>query len=82
MYWKSQRRGSLVPPSDCQISANQQNNDKNSKHRLSLKDLTGAFVILLIGYIISIAVFIGEKVLFYKNKNLKKVGTVRNQVKI
>lgn len=68
MYWKAQRRGSLVPPRDCQISANRKNNDSDPKRRLSLKDLTGAFVILLIGSITSVVIFIGEKILFNKNK--------------
>lgn len=68
-YWKTQRRGSLVPPRECQLSTKKSGNSPT--RRLSLKDLTGAFVILIIGCTVSIIVFIGEKIMFHKEKTKK-----------
>lgn len=65
-YWKTQRGISKVVPRECQILA--QNSGANVKaginSQLSIKDLTGAFVILAIGYAISTVVFISEKIAF------------------
>jgi hypothetical protein len=44
------------------------NVSKNAPPRLSLKNLTGAFVVLLIGYLISLVAFLAENIMsYYKN---------------
>lgn len=57
-----------VAPPQCLVSNNLIKEDSYRKtRRLSLKDLTGAFVVLLIGYLTSIAAFLWENIEFRKN---------------
>lgn len=68
-YWKTQGEFASVVPRECQILAqNSGANISKANRRLSLKDLTGLFVILAIGYTISIIVFISEN-----KSNIKEI---------
>ena len=40
----------------------------NNRSKVSLSNVMGAFVVLLVGYIASFFVFIGEKIIFSHNK--------------
>ena len=53
-------------PSYClgKIKKHMKNDDRTTdKHRLSLKDLSGAFLILIVGYVVSIITFIFERLM-------------------
>ena len=55
--------------------------EKEKKDRLTLLNLSGAFVILLVGIVASIFVFIGEMIMFrYLNKN--KIRAFNNRVQV
>lgn len=47
------------------------NVSKSEPPRLSLKNLTGAFVVLLIGYLVSFVAFLAENIMSYYRNNLK-----------
>lgn len=46
--------------------------DKPDKPRISLKNLSGAFLILLIGLATSSLIFVMEKIIYYHKKNFNK----------
>jgi hypothetical protein len=46
--------------------------DKPDKPRISLKNLSGAFLVLLVGSTASLFAFIIEKIVYYHKKNLNK----------
>ena len=60
-YWDHWFR--RIPPK-CLANINkvQQKKAPNNKSRLSLKNLTGAFIILLVGYSLAILSFISERI--------------------
>lgn len=55
---------------------------KNNKHivkNLSLKDISGAFVVLSFGIFVSFLVFIGERILFGKQVTKKKRDSISSE---
>lgn len=52
-------------PYQCLDSSTHRNNKQTSRPRLSLKNLTGAFAVLVFGYTISLIIFILERFKFY-----------------
>ena len=62
-------------PTHCfdKIKKEMKNFDTSSvKHRLSLRDLSGAFLILLVGYVVSITTFIFERLIKPKPRPLRR----------
>jgi|688.fasta_scaffold1080825_1 ionotropic glutamate receptor len=63
-----------MPP---QCTGKPQSGPKQKLSPLSLKNLTGAFVVLLVGLSLSLLAFLGERIVFIRQ--LRKVNELRQQ---
>lgn len=62
LHWTLDPRRTIPPQcKSAKASGNQKKKKMDQARRLSLKDLTGAFIILIIGWGISLIVFLAEK---------------------
>jgi hypothetical protein len=60
-----------MPP---QCTGKPQNGQKRKLSPLSIKNLTGAFVVLLVGSSLSLLAFLGEKIIFLRKLRIRKVN--------
>jgi hypothetical protein len=60
-----------MPP---QCTGKPQSGQKKKLSPLSIKHLTGAFVVLLVGSSLSLLAFLGEKIIFLRKLRIRKVN--------
>jgi ionotropic glutamate receptor len=65
-----------MPP---QCTGKPQSGQKQKLSPLSLKNLTGAFIVLLVGLSLSLLAFLGERIVFRREQLRIKVNELRQQ---
>ena len=78
-----QPKGPCLKASQKRAAEQNSNNSKNSStlSRLSLKNLSGAFVILVFGITFSVTFFIGEIIINrYRNRSIRRNVVVNNRI--